>query len=193
MCHEPRFELDRLLTDRLILRRWTSSDLIPFADLNADPEVMRYLPRLLDRAASDAWVDRIESSFDELGYGLWALEARVSGQFIGFTGLALQTFEAHFTPAVEVGWRLARSAWGQGFATEAARAAVAFAFGPADLDDLVSITTTGNEPSRAVMRRLGMSRDPAEDFEHSRLPAGHPLRPHVLHRLSRSQWLSTDP
>ncbi|MEO9137633.1 MAG: GNAT family N-acetyltransferase [Jatrophihabitans sp.] len=99
---------------------------------------------------------------------LWALEARASGQFIGFTGLALQTFEAHFTPAVE-----------------------AFAFGPAHLDDLVSITTAGNEPSRAVMRRLGMSRDPAEDFEYSRLPAGHPLRPHVLHRMS--QWLSTDP
>lgn len=161
---------------------------MPFADLNADPAVMRFFPGVLDRTASDAMVERIERSFDELGFGLWAVEVRASGQFIGFTGLALQTFPAPFTPAVEVGWRLAGSAWHQGYATEAARAAVGFAFGVAGLEDLVSFTTAGNEPSRAVMRRLGMTHDPAEDFDYPRLPPGHPLRHHVLYRLTRSEW-----
>lgn len=198
-----------LTTARLILRRWRDADRQPFAALNADAEVMRYFPAPLDQAASDAFVDRIERSFDEQGYGLWVLEVRATGEFIGFTGLALQTFEAPFTPAVEVGWRLARSAWGHGYATEAARAALAYGFGlpvhglrsvdddqllrrcdapPAGLDQIVSITTRSNVASQAVMQRLGMTTRPQDDFEYSRLPEGHPLRPHVLYRLNRVEW-----
>jgi RimJ/RimL family protein N-acetyltransferase len=177
-----------LMTPRLLLRRWTAADREPFARLNADPEVMRYFRAPLDREASDAFVDRIEAAFDEHGYGLWALEVRSTRSFIGFTGLIRQTFEAHFTPAVEVGWRLARSAWHHGYATEAARAALEDGFTRVGLDEIVSMTTRTNEPSQAVMRRLGMTRDPADDFASPLLPEGHPLRPSVLHRLTRTRW-----
>jgi RimJ/RimL family protein N-acetyltransferase len=177
-----------LLTDRLKLRRWRAGDRAPFAAMNADVEVMRYFPQPLARAESDAFVERLESGFDELGYGVWALEVRATGEFIGFTGLARQTFQAPFTPAVEVGWRLARSAWHQGYATEAARAALDFAFDVVALDEVVSMTTSTNAPSEAVMRRLGMTRDPADDFAHPRIPEGHALRPHILYRIGRDQW-----
>ena len=181
----------RLSTARLVLRRWADADREPFAALNADPEVMRYFRGPLDRTASDAFADRIESSFDELGYGLWAVELRSSAEFIGFTGLARQTFPAHFTPAVEVGWRLARSAWGNGYATEAARAALDFAFDVAGLEEVVSTTTRANERSQAVMRRLGMTHDAADDFAYPLLPDAHPFRPHVLYRMSKQRWLAT--
>lgn len=184
----PQLTTNPLTTDRLILRRWRSADRSAFAALNADEEVMRYFRGPLDRAASDAFVDRIEQGFDEHGYGLWAVEVRATGTFIGFTGLALQTFEAPFTPAVEVGWRLARAAWGHGYATEAARAALAYGFGPAAKDEIVSITTQTNLRSRAVMQRLGMTTRLDDDFEYPLLPADHPLRPHLLYRLSREQW-----
>jgi ribosomal-protein-alanine N-acetyltransferase len=177
-----------LVTDRLTLRRWRAADREPFAALNADPEVMRYFRGPLDRAASDRFVDRVEASFDDLGYGMWAVEVRSSGSFVGFTGLARQTFDAPFTPAVEIGWRLARPAWGHGYATEAARAALDFAFGVVGLDEVVSITTRHNGRSQAVMRRLGMTRDPADDFDYPLLPEGHPWRPAVLHRLTRTSW-----
>jgi len=181
----------RLSTARLVLRRWADADREPFAALNADPEVMRYFRGPLDRTASDAFADRIESSFDELGYGLWAVELRSSGEFIGFTGLARQTFPAHFTPAVEVGWRLGRSAWGNGYATEAARAALDFAFDVAGLEEVVSTTTRTNERSQAVMRRLGMTHDAADDFAYPLLPDAHPFRPHVLYRMSKQRGLAT--
>ena len=181
-----------LMTARLKLRSWLDTDRTPFAALNADPHVMRYFPGPLDRAASDALVDRIEAGFDELGYGLWALELRSTGEFIGLTGLALQTFPAHFTPAVEVGWRLSERAWGHGYATEAASAALDFAFGVVGLDEVVSMTASTNEPSIAVMRRLGMTSDPNDDFAHPRLPLDHPLRPHVLYRISRRSWSRAD-
>ncbi|HET9654399.1 MAG TPA: GNAT family N-acetyltransferase [Kineosporiaceae bacterium] len=177
-----------LTTDRLILRRWRDGDREPFAAMNADPEVVRHLRGSLDRASSDAFLDRIEAGFARHGFGLWAVEAEATGQFLGFTGLAVQTFPAHFTPAVEVGWRFARHAWGHGYATEAAEAALRYAFICAGLMEVVSITTKGNERSVGVMRRLGMTSDPAEDFEHPLLPRGHPLRPHVLYRLSASDW-----
>lgn len=144
---------------------------------------MRWFPAPLDREASDALLDRCQAGLDEEGWGLWALEERASGAFVGFTGLARPSFEAHFTPAVEVGWRLSRGAWGRGLAGEAARRAVAFAFDELELDELVSITVPGNARSRAVMERLGMVRDPADDFDHPRLAEGHPLRLHVLYRL----------
>jgi ribosomal-protein-alanine N-acetyltransferase len=171
-----------LVTERLLLRRWRPADLEPFAALNADPEVMEYFPSTLTRAESDALVQRIEAQFDELGYGLWAVEVRETGSFVGFTGLALQTFPAHFTPAVEVGWRLARPAWGQGYASEAARAALTYGF-DAGLDEVVSITSTTNLRSQRVMQRIGMTRDPADDFVHPQRPPGDPLAPHVLYRI----------
>ena len=180
---EPRLE-----TERLVLRRWTDDDLAPFAAINADPEVSRLLRGPLDRARSDALVERAETSFETLGYGLWATEVRATGELIGFVGLARQTFEAHFNPSVEVGWRLSRSSWGHGYATEGGLAALDFGFEAVGLEEIVSITTVTNERSRAVMRRLGMTRDPADDFEQPQLPAGHPLRPGVLHRLTREQW-----
>lgn len=182
-------ELD---TERLLLRRWTDADRAPFAALNADAEVMQYFRAPLDRAASDALIDRIEAGFVSLGYGLWAVQVRSSGEFIGFTGLIRPTFVAHFTPAIEVGWRLARAAWGNGYAGEAARAVLAYGFA-AGLDEIVSMATRTNERSRAVMRRIGMTHDPADDFEHPSLPIGHPLRPHVLYRMSRADWPSVQP
>ena len=172
-----------LRTERLILRRWRDEDREPFAALTADPEVQRYFPAPLSREEADAFVDQMMAEHEERGWSLWALEVTGTGRFIGYTGLEIPSFEEHFTPAVEVGWRLARGAWGNGYATEAARAAVAFGFGELKLDEIVSFTVPDNAPSRAVMERLGMTRDPAEDFEHPGLPEGHPLRRHVLYRL----------
>jgi len=164
------------------LRRWCRDDREPFAAINADPEVMEHFPAVLTREQSDDLIEKIEAGFEVHGYGLWALELLASGELIGFTGLAVPEFEAHFTPAVEIGWRLARPAWGNGYATEAAEAALEFGFGEAGLAEVVSFTSAGNARSRAVMERIGMTRDPAEDFDHPGLPAGHPLRHHVLYR-----------
>ncbi len=154
--------------------------------MNADPEVMEYFPEPLGRRQSDALVEAIEAGFEVNGFGLWALELRASGEFIGFAGLAVPEFEARFTPAVEVGWRLARSAWGNGYATEAGRAALSFGFERVGLAEIVSFTTEANLRSRAVMKRLGMTHGPADDFEHPLLPPDHPQRPHVLYRVARS-------
>jgi ribosomal-protein-alanine N-acetyltransferase len=167
----------------LVLRGWRDGDLAPFAALNADPGVMEHLPAVLSRAESDALAARIRAELTERGFGLWAVELPGEAGFIGFTGLALPRFEAHFTPCVEVGWRLARAHWGRGYATEAARAALAHGFGALGLDEVVSFTAVGNARSRHVMQKLGMTRDPADDFEHPGLPPGHPLRRHVLYRI----------
>ena len=153
--------------------------------MNADREVMRHFPAPLDADDSDALLRRIAADLDRRGWGLWALEERASGRLLGFNGLAPVTFMAPFTPAIEVGWRMVRSHWGRGLATEAARAALAFAFDELSVTEVVSFTTVGNERSRALMRRLGMTHDRADDFEHPLIPAGHPLRPHVLYRLTR--------
>jgi ribosomal-protein-alanine N-acetyltransferase len=173
-----------LRTERLRLRRWRPGDRAPFAALNADPEVMRYFPSALTPEDSDGFIDRIEAGFGRYGFGLWALEVVAAGEFIGFTGLSVPSFDAHFTPAVEIGWRLARSAWGHGYATEAARGALASGFTDYGLDEVVSFTSLANVRSQAVMRRIGMTHDPADDFDHPRLPAGHPLQRHVLWRLT---------
>jgi RimJ/RimL family protein N-acetyltransferase len=175
-------------TERLIMRRWRESDREPFAAMNADPEVMEHFPSPLTRAESDAFVDKIEWGFGEYGYSLWALEVRETGDFIGFAGLLLQTFEAPFTPAVEVGWRLARHAWGHGYATEAGARALEYGFTEAGLEEIVSMTARLNVRSQAVMERLGLTRDPADDFDFPRLPEGHPLRPSVLYRISRARF-----
>ncbi|GLW12552.1 N-acetyltransferase [Microtetraspora sp. NBRC 13810] len=178
-----------LSTERLLLRRWTEADREPFAALNADPRVMEFFPAPLTREESDALIDRIEAGLDADGFGWWALEVRATGEFVGFTGLVWQRFPAHFTPAVEVGWRLARPAWGHGYATEAARAALAHGFGEAGLAEVVSMTAAVNVRSRAVMERLGMTRDPADDFDHPRIAEGNRLRPHVLYRLPATRFV----
>ncbi|MEU4512666.1 GNAT family N-acetyltransferase [Nonomuraea wenchangensis] len=170
-------------TERLIMRRWREEDREPFAAMNADPEVMEHFPAPLTREQSDTLVDRIERHFDERGYSLWALEVIGTGEFIGFAGLAWQTFDAPFLPAAEIGWRLARPAWGHGYATEAARRALTYAFEEAGLTDVISMTAATNLRSQAVMQRLGMTRDPAEDFDHPSVPEDSPLRRHVLYRL----------
>ena len=176
--HEPI-----LRTQRLHLRLWREADLAPFAALNADPVVMEFLPNLLTRADSDALAARLQAAIDTLGFEFWAIELRGSGQFAGFTGLSGPRSEAPFTPCVELGWRLARGFWGQGYATEAAHAAVAFGFETLALAEIVAFTVPANLRSRRVMERLGMQRDAAADFEHPALPAGHLLRPHLLYRL----------
>ena len=175
---------DSICTDRLLLRRWRDEDLMPFAELNSDPEVMTYMPALLDRRESDALATRIRQQFDQRGFGLWAVEIPEVASFVGYVGLSVPRFTTPFTPCVEVGWRLARAHWGHGYATEAARASVTFGFEQVGLEEIVSFTAPANSRSIAVMERLGMSHDPADDFDHPSLPAGHPLRRHVLYRLT---------
>lgn len=177
-----------VVTARLVLRPWREEDLAPFAELNADPVVMAHFPSTLSRSQSDALVERIEEARRRDGFGLWAVEVPGAVPFAGFVGLSRVLFPAHFTPAVEDGWRLARDHWGRGYATEGARAALDMAFGPLRLDQVVSFTSSGNRRSRRVMERLGMVHDPADDFEHPGLPAGHRLRPHVLYHLDRPAW-----
>jgi RimJ/RimL family protein N-acetyltransferase len=175
-----------LRTERLILRRWTDADRSALAEMNADPEVMKHLyPGALSRAETDAMVDRIQEHFAARGFGFWALEVPGIVPFAGFVGLAVPRFTAPFTPCVEVGWRIARAQWGQGYATEAARTALAFGFDELGLDEIVAFTVPANTRSRRVMEKLGMTRDPHDDFEHPFLPEGHPLRAHVLYRKSR--------
>ncbi len=172
-----------LRSERLLLRGWHARDRAPFAELNADLEVMRYFPAPLSRTESDQLIDRMAAHFDEHGWGLWALEEQATERFLGFTGLALVE-SLPFAPTTEVGWRLRRDAWGRGYATEAARTALRFAFDRSGLalEEVVSFTAQANVRSRAVMRRIGMTRDAADDFDHPALPHGHPLRRHVLYR-----------
>jgi RimJ/RimL family protein N-acetyltransferase len=174
-----------LRTERLLLRPWRDEDLAPFAALNADPVVMEHFPGRLTRQESDLMVERIGVRFAETGLYLWAVEVPGVEPFIGYVGLSAPAFDAAFTPCVEVGWRLDREAWGKGYATEAGRTVVADGFDRLGLEGIVSFTTISNRRSQRVMQRLGMTRDPAEDFDHPNLPPGHPLRHHVLYRLAR--------
>jgi ribosomal-protein-alanine N-acetyltransferase len=183
---DRRIPLVQPRTERLVLRQWRDEDWAPFAALNADPEVMRHFPSTLDEQESNAFAYRNAALLEVHGYGLWAVEVLESGTFVGLTGLNRPLWDAAFTPCVEVGWRFARSAWGHGYATEAARAALAVAFGPLGLDEVVSFTAVANTRSRAVMERLGMTRDPAEDFDHPKLGPDSPVRRHVLYRLGRA-------
>jgi RimJ/RimL family protein N-acetyltransferase len=176
-----RFDVVR--TERLVMRRWREADRDPYAALNADPVVMRYFPATLDRAASDASVERMEDLFDRQGFGLWALEVARTSEFIGFTGLNPMPDGVPGAGGMEVGWRLARQAWHQGYATEAAMAAADVAFHGAGLAEIWSMTAVLNQPSQAVMRRLGMT--PYAHFDHPQVPPGHALRPHIAYRLQR--------
>jgi RimJ/RimL family protein N-acetyltransferase len=177
-------ELIEFDTERLRVRQWIEADREPFARLSSDPRVMEFLPNLLDRAASNAMVDRLQTLIAERGWGLWAVELKAEKQFIGFVGLHIPKVDLPFSPCVEIGWRLAFEYWGQGYATEAARAVLKVGFDRLLLTEIVSFTATINHRSRAVMERLGMERE-TETFEHPSLPLGHPLREHYLYRLSR--------
>lgn len=180
-------------TERLILRRWRQSDLAPFSRLNLDPRAMEFLPGVVSPAESNRLADRIEAHFLVHGFGLCGAELRQNHRFLGFIGLSVPGFPAKFTPCVEIGWRLSPEHWGQGLATEGSREMVRYAFDVVGLDALVSFTVPGNLKSRRVMEKLGMTHDPAEDFDHPLLPEGHPLRRQVLYRLRRSEFASPRP
>jgi ribosomal-protein-alanine N-acetyltransferase len=175
-------------TERLVLRRWRDGDQDDFAALNSDPVVMEHFPGVLSREQSDQMIRQIELHFEEFGYGLWAVDIRWAAKFIGFCGLAVPTFHTHFTPAVEVGWGFTRDEWGNGYATEAARAAVDFGFEEARLDEVLSWTIPANQRSVGVMTRLGMTRAPELDFDHPRLLDDDRLRRHIVYRLTRDDW-----
>lgn len=170
--------------DRVRLRRWRDEDREAVASMNADPRVMQFFRSPLSREESDSMIDRIERHFSEHGFGLWAIAVPGIAAFVGFAGLSVPDFNAHFAPCVEIGWRQSSEHWGKGYATEAARLAVRFAFRTIALPEIVSFTAAKNHRSRAVMERLGMRRDPADDFDYPGLPDGHPLQRHVLYRLN---------
>jgi RimJ/RimL family protein N-acetyltransferase len=177
-----------LETARLCLRGWRESDLDPFAALNDDPLVMEHFPSRLTRVESDAMVASIGEHFARHGFGLWAVEVPGAADFIGFVGLSVPRFMSHFTPCVEIGWRLASEHWGRGYAPEAARAALRFGFEQVGLDQIVSFTVPANLKSRRVMEKIAMRRDPGDDFDHPSLAQDHPLQRHVLYRMSRTEW-----
>jgi RimJ/RimL family protein N-acetyltransferase len=174
-----------LRSERLLLRQWRDSDRLPFRQLNSDPRVMEFMPELLTAEASDALLNRAQEHFNLHGFGPFAVELLDTKSFIGFIGLSVPAFDAHFIPAVEIGWRLAFEHWGQGLATEGARTALGFGFHDLGLEEVVSFTVPANRRSRRVMERLGMTHDPRDDFDHPNLPEGHALRGHVLYRTKR--------
>ena len=174
-----------LRTERLWLRRWRPTDREPFAALNADPRVMEHFPAPLARAESDSMADRISAHFERHGFGLWAVEVPGVVEFAGFVGLNVPIFEAHFMPCAEIGWRLAVPHWGHGYAQEAARAVLGFAFDVQQLAEVVSFTVPPNVRSRRVMEAIGMTHAEADDFDHPLIAVGSPRRRHVLYRIKR--------
>jgi RimJ/RimL family protein N-acetyltransferase len=185
MSERSRIVPGIVVTDRLRLRRWIESDRMAFAAMNADPRVMKHFPCVLSQKESDAVAGRIGVHFERHGFGLWAVEIPAVTPFAGFIGLSIPTFDAHFTPCVEIGWRLAAAYWGRGYATEGARAVVAVGFDAIGLEEIVSMTVAANRASRNVMEKIGMVRDPSDDFDHPVIATDHPLRRHALYRLRR--------
>lgn len=197
-------QIPSLRGPRLLLRPWRPTDIEPFVALNADPRVMEHFPSVMTRDETLASLSRIQAHFDTHGYGVWVVslaendtrdEQGRHGDFLGFVGIYHPTFTAHFTspdcPCLEIAWRLAPSAWGHGYATEGARLCLDHAFRVLGVDEVVSLTVPRNTRSTAVMQRLGMQRDPRDDFDHPRLPEGHPLRRHVLYRLPRPRFFAS--
>lgn len=177
-----------LKTKRLILRPWCEEDFEPFARMNSDPRVMEFFESILTTQESNDLAKRISNKLEAQGWGLWAVSAPEVSDFIGFIGLSETSFNAHFTPAVEVGWRLAYDFWGHGYASEGALEALKYGFNTLNLNQIVSFTTVQNRRSIEVMKRIGLHRDPADDFDHPKLPDGHRFKRHVLYRLNRSEW-----
>jgi RimJ/RimL family protein N-acetyltransferase len=175
-------------TDRLVLRNWREGDRQTFFEMNADPKVMRFFEKTRSRAESDALLVRLAEEIDRDGYGFWAVELRETGEVTGFTGLRDIHFVAPFTPAVEIGWRLLTPHWGNGYATEAARACLAYGFEQVGLAEIVSFAVPENLPSRRVMERIGMRREPEYDFDHPDITPGSPLARHVFYRLTATDW-----
>ena len=174
-------------TKRLLLRPWREEDFEPFAELNADPRVMEYFPSTLSREESIQMAQRMQAKIEERGWGWWAVSVVGGAEFIGFIGM--NTIDkTHFAPGVEVGWRLAYDYWGKGYATEGALACLTYGFENLQLQEIVSFAAAQNRRSIAVMKKIGMHRNPADDFDHPKIPEGHPLRRHVLYRLSRNDW-----
>jgi RimJ/RimL family protein N-acetyltransferase len=178
----------RLDTERLVLRRWTDDDRGPFAAIMADVEVMRFRFARLSRPESDRLIDEFERSFEEKGFGLWAVERSDECRLVGSLGIGTSDFGASFCPAIDIGWTLARDAWGYGYPTEGASAALDHAFDTLGFEEMVAHTTSLNERSRAVMRRLGMTHDPADDFDAPWYAEGHPYRRFVLYRIRATEW-----
>lgn len=170
-------------TQRLTLRKWKAIDLSPFIEINRDPKVLEFLPGPLTATQTAAFIDRIQVHFQEHGFGLWAVEIKDTGEFIGFVGLSIPNFEEHFTPCVEIGWRLSSRHWGKGYATEAAKRVLEIGFSEFALTEIVSFTVPGNHRSIQVMKKIGMTRNYDDDFCHPKLPADHHLSKHVLYRI----------
>lgn len=183
-------DIDKTLkTQRLILRPWEEEDLEPLSRLNADPRTMEFLPAPLTREESSARLKIYSHHIQDHGWGLWAVSAPGVSDFIGWIGLWSIDFDSHFTPAIEIGWRLLPEFWGQGYATEGAKASLQYGFDVLKLDEIVSITVPANGRSRRVMEKLGMHTDPKDDFDHPKFPKGHPLKRHILlYRLQSSEW-----
>lgn len=189
--HKTKIHKMIIKTKRLILRPWNKEDFDPFAKLNADTRVMEYFPSTLSREESDQLAKKIQTKIKEKGWGFWAVSAPGIAEFIGFIGLNdlnKDTFPAPFAPAIEIGWRIAFDYWGKGYATEGAKAALEYGFESLKLDEIVSFTAIQNMRSRAVMEKIGMHHNPADDFDNPKLPFGHKLRRDVLYRLEKSQW-----
>lgn len=181
-------ETPTLETDRLRLRPWRATDIDELARMSADPDVMRYFPSVCNRQECEAMFDRIIRHFADHGFGMWAVEIPGRAEFAGMIGLMVPRFEAHFTPCVEVGWRLAAEHWRQGYATEGARAALQYGFQQMHLEEIVAMTAVQNVPSRRVMEKLNMTHDPLDDFDHPMVDAASPVRRHVLYRLRVDTW-----
>lgn len=178
-----------LTTDRLILRQWRDDDKAPFAAMNADKDVMRFFPSVQSRQQSDSGVDRLRGHIEEYGFGFWAAALRESDRFVGMIGIQHASAEVPCAPAVEIGWRLDKSVWGQGLAPEGARAALAYGFAAEGLEEIVSFTAAINTPSARVMEKIGMVRDKAGDFDHPLVAAGHLVQPHILYRIKNESIL----
>lgn len=181
-------EHNTVTTERLLLRQWREEDLEPFAKLNADPKVMEFFPAVKTREESDLSVKFFSEHIERHDWGFWAASLLNTGEFIGFIGLQPVPFQAAFTPAVEIGWRLAFEHWGKGYATEGAKASLRYGFEKLHLQEIFSFTVPRNMRSRAVMERIGMHHDPHNDFDHPKLPPGHPLRRCVFYRIAAADW-----
>ncbi|WP_373998763.1 GNAT family N-acetyltransferase [Bdellovibrio bacteriovorus] len=175
--------MEYLETPRLILRLWKPEDIDPFHALCSDPEVMEYFPSTLSKEETIAFIERLKANQKKDGYSFMACERKDTGEFVGFVGLSYFTHPTHFSPCVEVGWRLAKKHWGHGFAPEAARAVIDYAFGSLKASEVVAMTAVDNWKSRRVMEKIGMTYNSADDFDHPKVADGHPLKRHVLYRI----------